>query len=155
MNTDGSSKGQPGPSSCAGIFRNCRGFVQGCFSSVLVMGFAFEAELVGVMMAVDIAFSKGWHSLWIESDSIYVVSLLRSRSMIVPWNHRNRWLYTLHLIRQMNIVVTHIFREGNHVADALANAAGDFQWWNSMPDFISSAVYRDIAGVSFFRFIHC
>ncbi|YP_008992319.1 hypothetical protein Salmi_Mp055 (mitochondrion) [Salvia miltiorrhiza] len=119
------------------------------------MGFAFEAELVGVMMAVDIAFSKGWHSLWIESDSIYVVSLLRSRSMIVPWNHRNRWLYTLHLIRQMNIVVTHIFREGNHVADALANAAGDLKWWNSMPDFISSAVYRDIAGVSFFRFIHC
>jgi hypothetical protein len=42
---------------CAGIFRNCRGFVQGCFSSVLGMGFAFEAELVGVMMAVDIAFS--------------------------------------------------------------------------------------------------
>lgn len=75
--------------------------MQGCFSSVLGMGFAFEAELVGVMMAVDIAFSKGWHSFWIESDSIYVVSLLRSRSMIVPWNHRNRWLYTLHLIRQI------------------------------------------------------
>lgn len=31
VNTDGCSRGQPGPSSCGGIFRNCRGFVHGCF----------------------------------------------------------------------------------------------------------------------------
>lgn len=59
VKTDGSSNGQPGPSSYAGILINCIGFVQGCFSSVLGMGFAFEAELVGVMMAVDISIREG------------------------------------------------------------------------------------------------
>lgn len=47
MNTDGCSRGQPGPSSCGGIFRNCRGFVHGCFALSLGSGFAYQAEWVG------------------------------------------------------------------------------------------------------------
>ena len=120
VNTDGCSRGQPGPSSCGGIFRNCRGFVHGCFALSLGSGFAYQAEWVGVMTAIAIAHSKGWKSLWIESDSTYVVSLIRSRSIAVPWNFRNRWLLTLHLIRQMRVVASHIYREGNQAADALA-----------------------------------
>ncbi|KAL0291602.1 UNVERIFIED_CONTAM: putative ribonuclease H protein [Sesamum calycinum] len=48
VNTDGCSRGQPGPSSCGGIFRNCRGFVHGCFALSLGSGFAYQAEWVGV-----------------------------------------------------------------------------------------------------------
>ncbi|KAL0277948.1 UNVERIFIED_CONTAM: putative ribonuclease H protein, partial [Sesamum radiatum] len=73
VNTDGCSRGQPGPSSCGGIFRNCRGFVHGCFALSLGSGFAYQAEWVGVMTAIAIAHSKGWKYLWIESDSTYVV----------------------------------------------------------------------------------
>ncbi|KAL0307928.1 UNVERIFIED_CONTAM: Retrovirus-related Pol polyprotein from transposon RE2 [Sesamum calycinum] len=74
VNTDGCSRGQPGPSSCGGIFRNCRGFVHGCFALSLGSGFAYQAEWVGVMTAIAIAHSKGWKYLWIESDSTYAVS---------------------------------------------------------------------------------
>lgn len=101
VNIDGSARGQPGQSSCGGVFRNCRGFVKGCFSRLQGTGFAFEAELVAAMTALSIDHfkGKGWTTLWIESDSTYVVTLLRSRSHLVPWNHRNRCLLTLHHLR--------------------------------------------------------
>lgn len=66
--------------SYGGIFRNTRGFVKGCFSSKLGNGFALEAELFAAMKAISIAFEKDWRYLWIESDSMYIVSLLKSGS---------------------------------------------------------------------------
>jgi len=40
---------------------------------------------------------------------------------MVPWNVRNRWDNYVAITRQMNFIVTHVFREGNCCADRLAN----------------------------------
>ncbi|POO03498.1 Ribonuclease H-like domain containing protein [Trema orientale] len=95
-------------------------------------------------MAISIAFVRSWQRLWIESDSTYVVGLLKSRSKLVPWNHRNRWFHVLHMVCSMQICVSHIYGEENHVANALASAIlEDYQWWSYALDFIKPLVFRD------------
>ncbi|KAK6122229.1 hypothetical protein DH2020_044032 [Rehmannia glutinosa] len=75
---------------------------------------------MAAMLSIHYAFVKGWTKLWLKSDSAYVVNLIHKRSSDVPWRHLSNWRYTLHLISQMDLVVSHIYREGNRVADFLS-----------------------------------
>ncbi|MCI33337.1 ribonuclease H protein, partial [Trifolium medium] len=58
----------PGQASYGGIFRNSTGDCIGCFADKLGIENAFFAELVAAMKAIEIAFTNGWHSLWLETD---------------------------------------------------------------------------------------
>ena len=54
----------------------------------------------------------------------------------------------------MHFHVSHIFREGNRVADMLASRAVSFvpaTWWSSAPEFVVELISRDILGVCNFR----
>ncbi|KAK2647756.1 hypothetical protein Ddye_015245 [Dipteronia dyeriana] len=84
VNTDGAALSSPSTGGCGGIFRNCRAFVKGCFVVPLDHVFAFEAELLATSIASNFAWQNGWHRIWLESDSSYVVQLLSSRSEQVP-----------------------------------------------------------------------
>ncbi|KAK0608113.1 hypothetical protein LWI29_025664 [Acer saccharum] len=123
VNTDGAASSSPGVGGCGGVFRNCRAFVKGCFAVPLGQVFAFEAELIAASMAINFAWQNGWHRLWLESDSSYVVQLLSSRSKQVPWRIRQVWQRCIYQISKMEFQVSHIFREGNQVADALSKHA--------------------------------
>ncbi|GAU35387.1 hypothetical protein TSUD_160380 [Trifolium subterraneum] len=73
-NIDGASNGNPGLSSCGGIFRNSSSdFVYG-FAEPLGVATSFYAELCGAMRAIDLAFQFHWHNVWLETDSVLVVS---------------------------------------------------------------------------------
>ncbi|KAK3193274.1 hypothetical protein Dsin_024584 [Dipteronia sinensis] len=80
VNTDGSALGSPGVGGCGGIFRTCRSFVRACFAVPLGQVFAFEAELLTASLAINYAWNLGWHRIWLESDSSYVMQLLSIRS---------------------------------------------------------------------------
>ena len=52
--------------------------------------------------------------------------------------------------------VSHIYRDGNRVADSLASHAPSVSsstWWNTPPAFISPFVDDDIIGRSNYRFV--
>ncbi|KAL8530031.1 hypothetical protein ACS0TY_007199 [Phlomoides rotata] len=49
------------------------------------MGFAFEAELATAFLAIQIAYAKHWRNIWLECDSAYVVSVLKTHDSAVPW----------------------------------------------------------------------
>ena len=72
---DGETRGSTVVAGCGGIFKNCRGFVKGCFSILLVNGFAFEAELLSCLTVIEKAKEMSWDFLWVEIDSIYVALL--------------------------------------------------------------------------------
>ncbi|KAK3204709.1 hypothetical protein Dsin_018755 [Dipteronia sinensis] len=61
-------------------------FVKGCFATPLGQIFAFEAELLAASMAINFAWNCGWHQIWLESDSSYVVHLFSSHSDSVLWH---------------------------------------------------------------------
>jgi ribonuclease HI len=91
------------------------------------------------MRAIEIAFQNHWHHLWIESDSLSVVSAFNHPEKQVAWSLRNRWRNTIFMAKQMNVIVTHIFREGNQVADLLANhglSIPSIVFWSEMPLFV-------------------
>jgi hypothetical protein len=73
------------------------------------------------MRAIEIAHCKNWKNLWLESNSTLVVKNFFSSSTLVPWILGNRWLNCLKLTRNINFVVSHVFRQGNQCADGLAN----------------------------------
>ncbi|KAK4840831.1 hypothetical protein QYF36_019153 [Acer negundo] len=45
--------------------------------------FTFEAELLAASLAINFAWKNGWHRIWLESDSSYMVQLLSSRYKMV------------------------------------------------------------------------
>lgn len=151
-NTDGSALGAPGPARCGGVFRNCRGFVLGCFSVSLGTAYAFEAELYAVILALEAAVARNWKKIWLECDSSYVCGLLLSKSSEVPWLFRNRWLNVLLKIQDLLLVVTHIFSEGNQVADALSKHHDSFHWSSIPPDSLFPLLARDLSYLPFYRF---
>ena len=60
VNTDGAAFGCPGLAGSGSIFRNCRGFVHGCFAIPIGVDFAFEAELVASIQAISFAWARNW-----------------------------------------------------------------------------------------------
>lgn len=68
-----------------GVFCSHRGFFKGGFTSPLSIAFAFKAELMDVIKAIDYALQFNWTSIWLESDSTYVIHLLKNRCFNVAW----------------------------------------------------------------------
>lgn len=54
-----------------------------------------------------------------------------------------------------NGIVTHIYREGNRAANALARHGVEHgeAWWHSHPDFIASFIASDYVGRLNYRFV--
>ncbi|KAK2406970.1 hypothetical protein QL285_042639 [Trifolium repens] len=153
-NTDGAASGCPGQASCAGVFRDHNALFLGAFNVNLGVSFAFHAELLGVMNAIDIAHEKGWWNLWLETDSM-MVTLAHKSSAIVPWMLRNRWNNCLHKLKDMNFILSHIYREGNALADRLASldlVSTGFLWFDVIPREIMPAYNHNRLGLPLFRF---
>ncbi|XP_057775038.1 uncharacterized protein LOC130994018 [Salvia miltiorrhiza] len=62
--------GAPELIAAGGVFRDHHAAVRGCFHIKGGSGFAFEAELLDVITAINIAHDRNWCYLWIEADSI-------------------------------------------------------------------------------------
>jgi ribonuclease HI len=153
-NTDGASCGNPGNATCGGIFRNSAAeFVYG-FAEPLGESTAYIAELSGVIRAIEIAYQNQWNNLWIETDSSCVVAAFQDRHKPVAWCLRNRWKNVLFMTRLMNFMVSHIYREGNQVADSLANhglSLSSIVFWNTIPMFVRDCFYKNKHGTPSFR----
>ncbi|PNX87220.1 ribonuclease H [Trifolium pratense] len=117
VNTDGSVRGTNIAAACGGIFQDFSACFRGCFACNLGVVSVLHAEIMVIILAMELAHSFGWFHLWVESDSKLALSAFENSS-IVPWDLRNRWSNCLAL--GLNIVSSHIFREGNGCLDKLA-----------------------------------
>jgi ribonuclease HI len=137
-NTDGASSGNPGLASCGGVFRDHNADFLLAFAEPLGIASSYFAELSGVIKAIEIAFDNQWNNLWLETDSMLVINAFKNHDNIVAWPLRNRWKNALTKYRQMNFLVTHVFREGYKVADLVANFGLNvyfFTSWHLAPNF--------------------
>ncbi|KAL2989974.1 hypothetical protein AAZX31_11G170400 [Glycine max] len=62
----------------------------GDFSSNLGISFVLHAELVGIMIAIEITFARGWRKLWIEDDSMLPIQAFKL-DKVIHRRLRNRW----------------------------------------------------------------
>ncbi|GAU48946.1 hypothetical protein TSUD_285350 [Trifolium subterraneum] len=156
-NSDGASSGNPGNSSCGGIFRNAEAIFKGAFAINLGIQSSLFAELMGAMIAIEIAHQNGWKQLWLETDSMLVIAAFKDLK-IVLCVLRNRWENCIYLTSSMDFFVSHIYRKGNSCADAMANLGlslphtSTHSWWSSMPQVMSIDFARNRLDLPCFRF---
>jgi len=151
-NTDGAASS--GKAACGGIYRNADSEFLGAFAINIGNTSALNAELIGAMVAIELAHLKQWHNLWLETDSMLVFLAFKSPN-IVPWNLRNRWDNCIYLLNSFRFQVSHIYREGNHCADQLANiglAISSHFWYTDVPPQIVAEFSRNKTGFPNFRF---
>ncbi|XP_019434356.1 PREDICTED: uncharacterized protein LOC109341021, partial [Lupinus angustifolius] len=67
-----------------GIFRDNNGDMLGCFATYLNIQDSLYAELFTAIMAIQIANSKGWRTVWLECDSNLVVEIVKG-NVDPPW----------------------------------------------------------------------
>ena len=91
VNTDDAAFGCLGLAVFGGIFRNCRGFVHGCFVIPIGLAFAFEAKLVATIQAISFAYDRNWKKLWLEIGFMHLVFLFQSKSLVDPWRWHPAW----------------------------------------------------------------
>jgi ribonuclease HI len=140
--------------SCGGIFRNQQADFVIAFAERIRFKSAFLAELCGVMRSIELAKDKNWLNPWIETDSSLVVQAFKSKT-VIPWAVRNRWENCLLMITQMNFMISHIYREGNDIADSLANVGNSIDnvlYFNEPPSCILNSLYRNKLGLPSYRF---
>jgi ribonuclease HI len=153
-NIDGASSGNPGNAACGGVFRDTFSEFLFAFAEPLGIASSYHAEICGALRAIEFAFENHWSNLWLETDSLLVVSAFTHPDRPVVWPLRSRWKNVQVRLRGMNIIVTHIYREGNKVADQLANfglTAIGFSTWSIAPEFLKDSLENNKLGMPNFR----
>lgn len=153
LNTDGLSNSTT--AATGGVFRNSRGLVLGCFCMSIGQHTAFYAEMLALIQGLTMAKKKGWTKLWIELDSSSVIQCLLNSSYKPPWTLHSQWLTCKDFLSSSQFYASHIYREGNQVADKLSNMGTSFpsfQWWHTQPQDIASLSSHDAALLPNYRF---
>ncbi|RHN51770.1 putative ribonuclease H-like domain-containing protein [Medicago truncatula] len=84
VNTDGAATRNPRNASTGDIFRDKEGLCIGCVAQNLGNVNAYHGELMAAIIAMEIAQSRNFNHLWLETDSQLVYLALKSSSSI-PW----------------------------------------------------------------------
>lgn len=99
-NTNGASNGNPGMSSCGGIFINHEATCISYFAEPFGNSTSYLAELCGAMIAIKIASENNWRNLLLETYSSLVVNAFKSLAHL-HWQVINRWFNVGILLRNM------------------------------------------------------
>ena len=98
---------------------------------------------MGVVSTVEYVKLYSWDKLWFESDSTYIVDLLRKKSITIPWKYRSKWIHALSFLATITYKATHIFQEDNAVVDKLASHGihlRNTQWWFYFWTFVPTSL---------------
>ncbi|XP_004301067.1 PREDICTED: uncharacterized protein LOC101309260 [Fragaria vesca subsp. vesca] len=155
INTNGAFNHASGKAGFRGVFRNFKGEFIGVFACNLDIPCS-DAEVMAVIKAIDLAWVREWRHIWLEVDSAIVLNFIHSPHLI-PWRFRVAWDNCMYRVSQMQFQCSHIFREGNQVADALANfdlSSSSLVYWDSIPQFLMNLCLQDQLGLPHFRFLH-
>ncbi|XP_070030420.1 uncharacterized protein [Nicotiana sylvestris] len=120
LNVDGCSKGNPGLAGGGGIIRDHHGNMMKAFAEFYGPCSNNLAEAKALLHGVKLCSNSGFLKVHVESDSMFTVNMINKR-MLPSWQIK-------HIIEQIwevtstgDFKFTHTFREGNTVADQLAN----------------------------------
>ncbi|KAF1898014.1 hypothetical protein Lal_00032776 [Lupinus albus] len=90
INSDGAAHVAPGLAGGGCIFRDYNGNFKGDFADFYGIKNSLFAELKAPIMAIEIAYRKGWRDIWLECDSTLVVDIFSGKGRI-PWKLANMW----------------------------------------------------------------
>ncbi|CAN1266075.1 Putative ribonuclease H protein At1g65750 [Linum perenne] len=101
--------------------RNDEGRVLGAFTVNLGKCSITRAELTGAVIGMDKAWEMGIRDLTVQLDSLCAVKILTEDGSLENQHATLVSRYRSLLQRNWKLQLVHIFREGNRLADSLAN----------------------------------
>ena len=126
MNIDGGSRGNPGPASYGVVVRDARGQIVAQLKKYIGRTTNNVAEYYGLIAALDYAQAHGIRALHIESDSELLVKQMRGQYKVKSEDLRPLFERAKKMSATFDTFgITHVYREKNQEADALANEALD------------------------------
>ncbi|KAL6510625.1 hypothetical protein OROHE_021242 [Orobanche hederae] len=125
LNTDGAVKGNPGLGAAGGIVRDHTGASVLCFWEFIGVQTNIFAELHGIWRGLQLCLDKGLDNIWVEVDSSAIALKLILNKSTAQWQAQILIYKILNLLEKLNTHFSHIYREGNSVADFLADQGCD------------------------------
>lgn len=121
LNVDGSFNASNGRAGGGGIVRDSKGQVIFFFflPFLSIATDAFAAEVLTLHKALQLGLEFNIQNLWVEMDALSVIQLLQHKGR-APWHLCYHFKEIHHMLASLRASLTHIHREGNHVADFLA-----------------------------------
>ncbi|XP_016470893.1 uncharacterized protein LOC107793125 [Nicotiana tabacum] len=124
VNTDGASRGNPGRSSIGLCIRNNDRDLVYALGREINATTNTEAETVAILEALRICSAHNYMQVWLQTDSLLLKNIVEGLWK-PPWCIVEQVEEIWQLLGRDNFKVSHIFREGNKLADHLANYALD------------------------------
>jgi ribonuclease HI len=159
LNVDGSWHKDLGIMCAGGVIRNDKGDWVSGFSVNLGAGQVLEAELWGLLKGMGLAWNNGCRFLEIEMDSLVAVQLVNSS--INPLHPLFRLVANCQelLERDWCVVLSHVYRELNSVADMMARLSHIVDYgcrlFSSPPQEVIKLLEADHLGLAKPRLVLC
>lgn len=123
---DGASRGNPGPAAAGAVFQDARGKVLKSLSQAIGIATNNTAEYCALILALQEALMMGAAEVEVFTDSELVARQFNGEYKIKEASLKTLYLLAVHLKKGFKkILVKHIPREENKLADAQANKALD------------------------------
>ncbi|CAN1354630.1 Putative ribonuclease H protein At1g65750, partial [Linum perenne] len=144
LNTDGSVLKESGSAAAGGLIRDALGRCLAAFSVNLGRCSITRAELRGLIAGLDLSWDRGWRKVAVQCDSRVAIALLSKITEVRAFRNL--------MLRDWEVTLNHIFREGNKAADFLAgvghNLPPGFHLFPISDCNLGYFVRRDIMGIS-------
>ncbi|XP_070008531.1 uncharacterized protein [Nicotiana sylvestris] len=159
LNTDGAARGNPGIRGLGGVIRNHNGdWILGYMDNISHTTNT-RAEVQALIRGLKLVEQNNLAPLEINTDSAETINMLLNGNLIYdPLICELRSI----ILRMDNVVVRHIYREQNRVADALSKEAAKEIFLNKSkilpvpPMFVNDVFWADILGIELVRsFVGC
>ncbi|CAN0912818.1 Putative ribonuclease H protein At1g65750 [Linum grandiflorum] len=141
LNSDGSVDAN-GRAAAGGVIRNEHGDISIAFAMNLGKCSITRAELRGILEGMKLAWSKGIRKLAIQTDSLCALQLLHTLESMDHQHAAILLQFNELSLRDWEIKLSHVFREGNVMADSLANEDHSLPFCSHLIDEDHPAVVR-------------
>lgn len=123
--TDGGARGNPGPAGIGGVIKDDTGTIVATVSEFLGEATNNVAEYTALLRTVEKCRSLGAQRVHLHLDSELVVKQVKGEYKVKNPNLKPLHMAVKTALVGLDVEITHVPREMNHEADALANEAMD------------------------------
>ncbi|KMS94758.1 hypothetical protein BVRB_015560 [Beta vulgaris subsp. vulgaris] len=151
LNFDGSSKGKTGEASIGGVFRDHNAKFMLGYAESIGRSDSTIAELAALLRGLEIILENGWDDVWLEGDAKALVNIITKRRSMRSLEAQKYISYINAIIPELNnYTMSHIYREGNRVADKFAQIGHQLEtpciWRHAPPDEVLPIMHEDAEG---------
>lgn len=153
LNFDGSCKSISGKASIGGIIRNHNAEFMLGYAESIGQANSTIAELTSIRRGLELLLENGWkYDIWLEGDALTLLDNIKKKRKVrcIEVQRHISYINSILLPEFKNYTMSHIYREGNRVADKFAQMGHHLDepriWRDVPPDEVLPIMLEDAQG---------